>query len=165
MQVTCKCLCHPELNFTVPFLNPNMAFRYSFKILRKQTVIETRGERTNDRKITLSNRKKKGLFIPFREVKMSRGIFQTSPRGWFPQIFLLIQVAGRLKSRFSSFLTFLAYRVQDCSYSGAVQRVQLDRVDSSAPCYTVGSIRKSVSWSQRGDVRTPFVIVARYDGI
>jgi len=75
------------------------------------------------------------------------------------------QVAGELKSQFLPFLTFLAYRVQDCSYSGAVPRVQLDRVDSSARSYTVGSTRKSVSWSQRGDARTPFAIVARYDGI
>jgi len=62
-----------------------------------------------------------------------------------------------------AFLTFLAYRAQDCSHSGSVPRVRLDRVDSSAPSYTVGSTRKS-GVSERG-LRTPFVVVTKSDGI
>jgi len=69
-----------------------------------------------------------------------------------------------LKSRFLLYLTFLAYCAQDCSHSRMVPRVQLDRVDSFAPSYTVGSTRKSVPWSQKGG-GTPFVIIAGDDGI
>ena len=61
-------------------------------------------------------------------------------------------------------LFFSGLRHDFLTAAGEVPRVQLDRVDSSAPSYTVGSTRKSVSWPQRGDMRTPFVIVARYDG-
>jgi len=38
--------------------------------------------------------KKKSLFIWISRCEMFRGILQIPPRGWFPEIFVLIQMAG-----------------------------------------------------------------------
>ena len=63
------------------------------------------------------------------------------------------QVAGELKSQFLPFLTFLAYRVQDCSYSVAVAPAQSDWVESSDHSHIIGWTRKSILWSQRKETR------------
>jgi len=69
----------------------------------------------------------------FGDVKMSRGMPQTSPYGWFSQIFVSTQVVGGggLKSWFWPFSTFLAYRAQDCNHSRAPLK--------SSPARAVGS--------------------------
>jgi len=96
-----------------------------------------------------TRQQKKSLFIWISRSENVQRDPQTPPPGWFPQIFVLTQAAGWLKSRILPFLTFLAYRAHDCSNSGAVPWVLLDRMDSSAPSYIVGSTRKSVH-SPRG---------------
>jgi len=90
---------------------------------------------------------KKGLFIWISRCENVQRDPPDSPT-WlvFPNT-CFYPGGGGLKSLFLQFLTFLAYRAQDSSHSGAVSRVQLDRVDSSAPSHTVSSTQKSVSWS------------------
>jgi len=95
-------------------------------------------------------KKRRSVYLDFTIWKCSDGSSRHPRVVNFPTYSFYPRWRGRgVEITILPFLTFLAYRAQDCSHSGAVPRVQFNRVDSSAPSYTVGSNRKSVSWSQK----------------
>ena len=101
----------------------------------------------------------------FRDVRMSSGILQTPPHDWFSPIFFLTQVVRGLNFRFWPLLMFSTYHVQWLYplWSGRAGAVGSSGV-SRPLSYHWFDPEVNVMVPE-GDTRTPFVIVARYDGI